>query len=351
MHLSFFGKTFLEGRTPAKRAPLASRAKACSGWRIYLKHCAVSETPVTVDHYATLGLSPKAEDVVIRAAYLALMRRYHPDKDGAPASSDRAQAIIAAFDVLGEYKTRVRYDWARRREAEELARPLERRLSKTHWMLVGAAALSLLVVPLLLMRPSQADDDSIAPPPVEQREPAPARPSQPRPVAVIEARPVERPLAAAASVPVAQPDEMPRPAAVAANVAAPLPALKKTPPVIANVAPVSRTPLKPPLAPATAKVDKPALAAIDKCSSARPGVDKALCKDDNLAALDRLGEAYYGQSVRVGSAAKRAALKVSRDGFLGRREACRSDSCLRDVYLAHMKEISAIVENKQPAPR
>ena len=62
----------------------------------------MSETPVTVDHYATLGVSPKAEDVVIRAAYLALMRRYHPDKDGSPESSERAQAIIAAFAVLGD---------------------------------------------------------------------------------------------------------------------------------------------------------------------------------------------------------------------------------------------------------
>ena len=31
---------------------------------------------VTPDHYSTLGLSPASEDVVVRAAYLALMRRF-----------------------------------------------------------------------------------------------------------------------------------------------------------------------------------------------------------------------------------------------------------------------------------
>ena len=211
--------------------------------------------------------------------------------------------------------------------------------------------MALLVVPLLLMRPSQAGRRLLLPrQSAEQREPAAARPSPPRPVAVAEA--VRSNAAARGGAnPVAKRDETARPAAVEANAAAPRPVAEQPPRVIAQRRPRLASAAETQLALATAKVEKPALAANDKCSSARPGVDKALCKDDNLAALDRLGEAYYGQSVRVGSAAKRAALKVSRDGFLGRREACRSDSCLRDVYLAHMKEISAIVENKQPAPR
>ena len=36
---------------------------------------------VKKDHYSVLGVTPASEDVVIRAAYHALMRRYHPDAD------------------------------------------------------------------------------------------------------------------------------------------------------------------------------------------------------------------------------------------------------------------------------
>ncbi|WP_103965400.1 J domain-containing protein [Nitrosomonas ureae] len=32
------------------------------------------------DYYAILGVTPLADNVVIRAAYKALAQRYHPDK-------------------------------------------------------------------------------------------------------------------------------------------------------------------------------------------------------------------------------------------------------------------------------
>lgn len=32
------------------------------------------------DYYAILGVVPSAEDVVIRAAWKALVQRYHPDR-------------------------------------------------------------------------------------------------------------------------------------------------------------------------------------------------------------------------------------------------------------------------------
>ena len=34
--------------------------------------------------YEILGVSPQAEDIVIRAAYRALAQRYHPDKSDEP---------------------------------------------------------------------------------------------------------------------------------------------------------------------------------------------------------------------------------------------------------------------------
>jgi hypothetical protein len=65
---------------------------------------------VARDHYAILGVSPTSEDVVIRAAYRALMRRYHPDADPSSEASQRAQAINAAYAVLGDPDKRARYD-------------------------------------------------------------------------------------------------------------------------------------------------------------------------------------------------------------------------------------------------
>ena len=65
----------------------------------------------SADHYKTLGVAIDSEDVVIRAAYRALMMKYHPDKVGdAPAAKARAQAINAAYSVLSDPERRARYD-------------------------------------------------------------------------------------------------------------------------------------------------------------------------------------------------------------------------------------------------
>lgn len=55
---------------------------------------------LTSDYYSILGVTPAAEDVVIRAAYRALMRHYHPDTNPDPQAQDRVRAITAAFAVL-----------------------------------------------------------------------------------------------------------------------------------------------------------------------------------------------------------------------------------------------------------
>jgi curved DNA-binding protein CbpA len=67
-----------------------------------------------VDYYASLGVSRTSEDVVIRAAYLALMRRYHPDTNPSPEAADRVRDIAKAYAVLGDHDKRREYDseWA-----------------------------------------------------------------------------------------------------------------------------------------------------------------------------------------------------------------------------------------------
>ena len=49
---------------------------------------------------------------MIRAAYHALMRRYHPDADPSPEAADRSRAINEAYAVLRDPEKRARYDAA-----------------------------------------------------------------------------------------------------------------------------------------------------------------------------------------------------------------------------------------------
>ena len=290
---------------------------------------------------------PRCEDVVIRAAYLALMHRYHPDKSSTPASNDRAQAIIAAFAVLGDPEKRIRYDWDRRRAAEELARPRPSRLTAMKRALIAVPIMLLLGVALLLVRPPQPGTSSLIPPAATRRE-AVAFPRSPA-GSVRAVEPSARSLAKAAPRPIAMPDKIMNAAAIEEQT--PPPRTEPPPPVPAPMPRVKLASIERPQVRTDVKVEKkPTDDASAKCLSAKSATTAA-CKNDNLAALDRLGEAFYGQSWRVGDASKRAALLVSRTGFLGRREACRTDSCLRSAYLTHMREISAIAESKQPTPR
>ena len=62
------------------------------------------------DHYATLGVDPDSSPEVIRTAYLRLMRRYHPDRNPAPAAQAKVRKITAAYAVLGVTDRRAQYD-------------------------------------------------------------------------------------------------------------------------------------------------------------------------------------------------------------------------------------------------
>ncbi len=65
------------------------------------------------DHYAALGVSSSSDDVVIRAAYKALMLKYHPDTNKGQGATERAAAINAAFAILGDPQRRANYDASR----------------------------------------------------------------------------------------------------------------------------------------------------------------------------------------------------------------------------------------------
>jgi curved DNA-binding protein CbpA len=60
--------------------------------------------------YKTLGVSPDSEDVVIIAAYKALMRKYHPDKSSDSQATSKAAEINEAYAILGDPEKRAAYD-------------------------------------------------------------------------------------------------------------------------------------------------------------------------------------------------------------------------------------------------
>jgi hypothetical protein len=62
-----------------------------------------------VTHYQLLGVLPTASTAEIRAAYLQLARRWHPDAGG---SAERMRALNAAWAVLGDTHRRDEYDAA-----------------------------------------------------------------------------------------------------------------------------------------------------------------------------------------------------------------------------------------------
>jgi len=62
-------------------------------------------------YYKSLGVKPDASDTEIRAAYISLARKYHPDKNKTdPNASDKFRAIAEAYEVLKDAKKRKVYD-------------------------------------------------------------------------------------------------------------------------------------------------------------------------------------------------------------------------------------------------
>jgi len=66
--------------------------------------------PEVVDLYELLEVSPRASQVVIQAAYRALVRNYHPDINTSADAAQRIRKLNAAYSVLSDTQARARYD-------------------------------------------------------------------------------------------------------------------------------------------------------------------------------------------------------------------------------------------------
>ena len=65
--------------------------------------------------YEYLQVSPRADGVVIQAAYRALARHYHPDVSASANAQRIMREINAAYHVLNDPARRARYDAFRER--------------------------------------------------------------------------------------------------------------------------------------------------------------------------------------------------------------------------------------------
>jgi len=76
------------------------------------------------DYYAMLGVTPDADQAVIRAAWKALLRKYHPDTaHDVPDAAERTRAFNAAWAVLGNSNRRIAYDLERAAPPADETRP------------------------------------------------------------------------------------------------------------------------------------------------------------------------------------------------------------------------------------
>ena len=62
------------------------------------------------DYYGILGVLPDAEVEVIRAVYLALAKKYHPDRGGDKAGEEQMKEINEAYEILVDPIKREKYD-------------------------------------------------------------------------------------------------------------------------------------------------------------------------------------------------------------------------------------------------
>jgi hypothetical protein len=310
-----------------------------------------------------LGVTPAAEDVVIGAAYRALMRHYHPDTNSDPDAQARAQQITAAYAVLRDPASRAEYDASRAADfwAEE-----EMPIRRPPPMRAAGIATALLAVGLVgavwawqqnnppARKPTAAAPVKHAPatraPPPVQLKPENERladvrqnAAPPPPPAVPPPAPAETPPVKAASVPS-------RPAQTATPKAASAPSR----PVQTATPKAARVAVKPavPAPRVVAKVDRPPPPPAQPQRA--PGETKAKTTQagsERLAVLDKMAANFFSQSMVHADAAKKELLVKARERSAAQRSACRSSSCVSDSYLGQIRETSAIMERRATPPK
>jgi hypothetical protein len=95
-------------------------------------------------------------------------------------------------------------------------------------------------------------------------------------------------------------------------------------------------------APATRVTVRPSF----NCRYGKTRTEKMICGSPPLAAQDRAMASLYYDLMAGADPATRGHLRRSRDAFLGRREQCRSESCVNSAYASRMAELRTIARGE-----
>ncbi|MFL6726079.1 MAG: DnaJ domain-containing protein [Sphingomicrobium sp.] len=321
-----------------------------------------------MSHYDTLRVVPWAEDAVIRAAYRALMRLYHPDTNRDPEAQSRVRDITRAYAVLGDPEKRAAYDElpglgntietagpAPFFDVEQPSHPPLRKLG------IASVGLALVMVVGIAVWP--------------QSKPRP-RPQEPRTATtriMSAAGPLTAPQKVAAHVNGAQPVARTRDSAPVQPLSAQDGGLAgsnshtATAPGRAEVADVavSKAPASmPKRAMAQDRGSKPTAsvpAATDHgagnaaqaqpLASCRPAASKAAeCTDGRQAQVERLATGLLKQSMEHADFQKQELLLSARNRSAYSRTLCHSSECVTETYLRQIRETTQIMQGRIPSP-
>lgn len=308
-----------------------------------------------LDCYAVLGLSPTAEDVVIRAAYLALMRNYHPDRNGSAEAAARARAITEAYKMVGNPVRRAEYDASRRAHQfeilgydDEMEPRLWRKPPAIRWPkapVIGAAASALAIVLAVMVLPLiQNGREDTAPRRATELSADPEQMTREASASPLGTTEEKRPSELVAAVSSRTLETDPRSASTILPLRAKAPATR------------SKAALETAPKPVPEKIDVPtrarriAAAASPTAVRAAPPKPGPINEKARVATLESMATSFYNQSITHADEARRSQLQQARDLFVNARDACRSDSCVGDAHASYIRDISRIMKPKQTDP-
>jgi curved DNA-binding protein CbpA len=287
---------------------------------------------VTENHYLTLGILPGSDQARIKAAYHSLMRRYHPDANGSAEAAERAREINAAYWVLSDPQRRQAYD-ARRVAPPPSARWVPAAPPRTRFDFQPEMRRRSLAGPVMAGTLSLIAAGLLA-------------------AALIEPSALTRALRTGGAGPV---PTNPPARAVQAAAEAPAPQRRAEEPSIDPAAAPFRGTVEPAptgrIEPLAVALPKPARERIqtEAAPEQRDAEPKSAAAPE-LALLESQANTFFRQSWQSADASRRALLLRSRDMFEAQRRGCRSESCLSDLYLQRLQNMTEIMQAVPDSP-
>jgi hypothetical protein len=303
------------------------------------------------DHYKILGVMPGADDAVIRAAYRALMRTYHPDRNDDPQAHARVRQITAAFAVLRDPGKRAAYDAERFTQTERIWLAPDRRSGSPPPMRrlgIASIVIALAMTLAFAMRPQWLA--GLAPQPPRtifaySNKKAPALPvkevTQALSVAPQIAKIPDEPTAAVQAAPVPAPARVEQPD----NPPLPTPARHIAP----SELPQSPAPL-PMVAEQHVATPAPQAPTAPPCREGYSRGADGKCSNDRLAQVEGIAAGFLKQSMEHADWHKQQLLLSASNRTKNSRILCQSDECVTRAYLREMRDITTIMQGQIPNP-